>query len=459
MKLWKRAGSALLAALALTAMLTGTALASEADSGIAVQLDGRQLSFTDAAPEIANDHAVLPLRAVLEAMGAEVDYDAAAGTVSAKRGGVELAIIPGQKTLTITENGQTRAVEMDVAPYINQSNNRTYIPIRSVAEALGYSVGWDRYDRTVILVDVDALFGGATFTLMDNFSAYCKERQAAAGNMSLTGSLTLDAADKSGTVLTEPLKVRGSLEGVVGGRGAQLTGRLSMTGLSGLAAGAGGSPMEQLMIRAMLELLADLSVEARVDLDSKALYLLPPAKLTGAEDAWYSLDLSAYEAQLLSPADMSQIARLEDAGAGEILAWVLKQMPLNDRDSSYDSLARIARLYADMLGDQAFTLSGDAYTARTTLEDVADLEITLTKKDEDVVALDLTMTAAAEEDGVKLSVTMTEHASPDKVDMVMELSAGDGQTEVLFRLDLSCVPTDQVPETALPAGAQATPLA
>lgn len=458
MKLWKRTGSALLAALALTAMLTGTALAAEPDSGIAVQLDGRQLSFTDAAPEIVNDRAVLPLRAVLEAMGAEVDYDAAAGTVSAKRGGVELAMIPGQKTLTITENGQTRAVEMDVAPYINQSNNRTYIPIRSVAEALGYSVGWDQYDRTVILVDVDALFGGATFTLMDNFSAYCKERQTA-GNMSLTGSLTLDAADKSGTVPTEPLKVRGSLEGVVGGRGAQLTGRLSMTGLSGLAAGAGGSPMEQLMIRAMLELLADLSVEARVDLDSKTLYLLPPAKLTGAEDAWYSLDLSAYEAQLLSPADMSQIARLEDAGVGEALAWVLKQMPLNDRDSSYDSLARIARLYADMLGDQAFTLSGDAYTARTTLEDVVDLEITLTKKGEDVVALDLTMTAEAEENGVKLSVTMTEHASPGKVDMVMELSAGDEQAEVVFHLDLSCVPTDQVPETALPAGAQATPLA
>ena len=67
MKRWKRFGAALLAALTLTATLTGPALAAEPERspGIAVQMDGKALSFTDAAPEITDDRTFLPFRAVM----------------------------------------------------------------------------------------------------------------------------------------------------------------------------------------------------------------------------------------------------------------------------------------------------------------------------------------------------------------------------------------------------------
>lgn len=42
---------------------------------------------------------------------------------------------------------------MDVAPFI--ANNRTMLPIRFVAEALGFKVEWDDHTRTVILTDKD----------------------------------------------------------------------------------------------------------------------------------------------------------------------------------------------------------------------------------------------------------------------------------------------------------------
>ena len=40
---------------------------------------------------------------------------------------------------------------MDAAPFIEE--NRTMLPIRFVAEALGFKVEWDHVNRTVILMD------------------------------------------------------------------------------------------------------------------------------------------------------------------------------------------------------------------------------------------------------------------------------------------------------------------
>ena len=40
---------------------------------------------------------------------------------------------------------------MDTAAYIDSADNRTYLPIRFLAEALGYKVGWDESSLTVTL--------------------------------------------------------------------------------------------------------------------------------------------------------------------------------------------------------------------------------------------------------------------------------------------------------------------
>lgn len=456
MKLFKRFGAALLTVLALTAVLTGSVLAAEAaqGDGIAVQLDGKDLAFTDAVPEITNDRTFLPFRAVLEAMDAQVDYDAATSTVSAQKGDVKIAMIPGQTTLTITEGDQTRTETMDVAPYIKASNNRTYIPVRYAAEAFGYGVGWDQDDRTVILVDVEALFGDATFTLMDSLSKY-SNKQTAIENMALSGNLTLDVTDETGTVLTGPLSIKGSLEGVASQKGVQLAGKVDGAAIAFFLGTTLGGPVDAEALQAMPE----VSAELRADLGTKVLYASIPDILTGgieAENVWYSLDLNAFAAQLFSLMDMDQLAQLEDAGVGEALVWVLKNLPLEDKDASYATLAQLAKLYVDMFSDQAFTQNGSTYTAKTSLEDMIDLEINLTKDGEDVTAMNMTMTAADDASG--LNMTMTMNAAPSKVDMAMDLSAGSEEIKAVFHLDLSCAPTDKAPVTTLPAGVQAVSL-
>ena len=62
---------------------------------------------------------------------------------------IELAI--GISTIDRKINGTDSKIKMDVAPYIK--DGRTMLPIRSVAEALGFEVEWNRSTRTVLLKD------------------------------------------------------------------------------------------------------------------------------------------------------------------------------------------------------------------------------------------------------------------------------------------------------------------
>ena len=458
MKVWKRLGGALIALLALTVMLTGTALAAgPGDGGISVQLNGEAMAFTDAAPEITNDRTFLPFRAVLEAIGAEVGYDAETSTVSAKRDGVDLSMVLGQNTAAVTQDGQTRTVEMDVAAYVK--NGRTYVPVRFVAEAFGCNVGWDANSRTVIIVDVETLLGGATFDLMDNFAAYCA-KQEKGQNMAVTGALNLEVADKSGEYFSKPITAKGTIDGITSDTRAQLGWELKLSGPSELAADSAGSPMEQVMLQAMLSALSDMKGEVRMDLESGMLYLSLPAELTGGSgDTWYSLDFAAYQAELLSGLNMTQLTRLkEDAGVQEALTAVIGSMPLNDSETSYEALAQVTSIYVQMLSDQAFTQKGNTYVAQMKLEDVMDMTVTLTKRGNDIVAADIKATASVDEAGEKAVFTMTEHAAPDKVTVDMDMSVEDSDISMKLTLDMNCVPTTKTPVTTLPAGVQAIPM-
>ena len=76
------------------------------------------------------------MRAVAEAFGAKVTFDDKNYVVNIELDGNTIAMPIGQKNYTV--NGQTRA--MDVAPYIVSGVDRTMIPVRFAAEAMGFKV-------------------------------------------------------------------------------------------------------------------------------------------------------------------------------------------------------------------------------------------------------------------------------------------------------------------------------
>ena len=88
----------------------------------------------DSAPYIANDRTYVPFRALGEALGAEVNWDNDARTVTYTLGKTEVVLTIDETTYTV--NGEEKT--MDVAPVI--TGDRTYVPVRFVGEALGFKV-------------------------------------------------------------------------------------------------------------------------------------------------------------------------------------------------------------------------------------------------------------------------------------------------------------------------------
>ncbi len=97
----------------------------------------------DAAPVIVNGRTMLPIRFTAEALGAEVEWVETERKVIITKGDTNIVIFIGSEYAYI--NGE--AVKLDAAAFIE--GNRTYLPLRFVAEALGADVVWDADARTV----------------------------------------------------------------------------------------------------------------------------------------------------------------------------------------------------------------------------------------------------------------------------------------------------------------------
>lgn len=124
----------LLVAVLLTAVATPHLF--EEDRAISVHLNGNPVSF-DVQPVVVNDRTMVPVRAVLEAMGATVSWQSATNAVYAEtlhHG--QLRHVIGTQVFTL--DGITHNMDN---PSISRQE-RTLVPIRFFAEALGHSVAW-----------------------------------------------------------------------------------------------------------------------------------------------------------------------------------------------------------------------------------------------------------------------------------------------------------------------------
>lgn len=146
-------------ALALTAamMISGSAMAFAEDTQPQVMLDGKYVAFEDAEPENVNGRIMVPYRAMLETLGAEVSWDQAAKEVTAKTAEETLQFTIGEPDVQITyTDGTTKTINMDVVPYVK--DGRTYVGTRFMAEALDYTVGWDAAQKTAVIIDYNKIF-------------------------------------------------------------------------------------------------------------------------------------------------------------------------------------------------------------------------------------------------------------------------------------------------------------
>ncbi|MBT9177306.1 MAG: Oligopeptide-binding protein AppA [Firmicutes bacterium] len=116
--------------------------ATQASSPIRITINGIPLT-SDAAPVIQNGRTLVPMRAIFEALGAQVHWDDATHTIRAYRREDAIVLQLGSRTAWV--NGPSR--QLDVAPIA--IGGRTMVPLRFAAEALGAQVAWVDATRTV----------------------------------------------------------------------------------------------------------------------------------------------------------------------------------------------------------------------------------------------------------------------------------------------------------------------
>lgn len=137
----------LLSALALTAYIVPCALA---DNNVKVYVNDTEM-VTDAPIIIENNRTLVPVRAILEYLDYNVDWDGDAQKVTIAKDETTLHLTIGdtQATRDIIYNGNTHSYKnpLEVAPQI--INDSTYIPLSDVANAFRLNITWDGDNREV----------------------------------------------------------------------------------------------------------------------------------------------------------------------------------------------------------------------------------------------------------------------------------------------------------------------
>ena len=107
-------------------------------------LNGEQKTM-DVAPVIINSRTMLPVRYVAEALGAEIAWDGATSTATLTTADTVIVITVGAATATV--NGES--VTLDSPAVI--VSDRSFMPVRFVAETLGATVAWDGATSTATI--------------------------------------------------------------------------------------------------------------------------------------------------------------------------------------------------------------------------------------------------------------------------------------------------------------------
>jgi tetratricopeptide (TPR) repeat protein len=125
--------------LIFLAVLTLTVAFALSANATDVVVDGVKVEFNSSMgyPFIENGRTLVPLRASMEALGAEVVWDGEQRCAIVKKGPATVVCYIDEAC--IYRNGTK--IPNDAAAQIKDS--RTYLPIRAVAEALDATVGWD----------------------------------------------------------------------------------------------------------------------------------------------------------------------------------------------------------------------------------------------------------------------------------------------------------------------------
>lgn len=331
---------------------------------VGVRVNNQYIQFPDAVPEVKGGVTMVPVRALGEALGGEVEADG--GKIMCRTDEVSITFTLGSAEALVEYPGgglpgDGQICPLGCAPYLK--DGRTYVPVRFLADALGCEVGWDGEYETVILLDREAMAAeiDKDFTILNRAmasrgAALEEGRNYRAG---LKGSVTVTAFDTIHGDQTSREELTG--EAVFNSEAA--SGRFSLslsdTMVKRLAGEYELEPEVEERIGLVLSSLEDMSViltkEGRMWLHAPAL-----DELAGEKNVWmgWSQDM-----------DWTALAGPGRATMGQALADLIPTDSVvmqSGADSMVMGLAELCR-------DERFTTSSGVSTLTIGLEEWAQV--------------------------------------------------------------------------------------
>lgn len=322
--------------------------------GINVMIDGKCVTFPDVKPELVGGRILVPFRAFFESQGAQVRFeskDDSAPTAVAVLNGRTYRNELGTASLFVEEDGQRREVVMDCGSGITRG--RTVLPLRFMAEAMGWYVDWDAEYETAVLINVPEFIQNTdeklslVNSLLKQHSRQGTWEEKADATVSWTAFDTIRGS--------KTYTVSGKLNSLRDEKAWNLTASLDLRQLAGLFQEAGildedtGTILESV-----------IKAEAIAVPEQDALY----ATVSGLEqNIWGQMSLEGLAEEL----DWQGDGQMTAAG----LLWqYAKSQYRYDAFHLYENLAGTAETLTTWLGDDGFTRSGAAYSRRWTAESV-----------------------------------------------------------------------------------------
>lgn len=122
-----------------------------ANSDIRLWVKGKIIK-PDVAPYISEDRTMVPVRVISENLGKVVTWNNDDKKVTIKdEKGNEFSLVINEKFMEDISSNVYRKIELDVPAVIK--DDRTFVPIRAIAEAFGEKVYWDNDKRVVVIGD------------------------------------------------------------------------------------------------------------------------------------------------------------------------------------------------------------------------------------------------------------------------------------------------------------------
>ncbi|HEY3782608.1 MAG TPA: stalk domain-containing protein [Fimbriimonadaceae bacterium] len=192
-------------------LVLASALYAQSGCGITVDVNGQAVAISSGSARMIGGRVMVPLRGVLESLGANVDWDQNAQQITINKGSTDVVMHIGDSNAKV--NGQDQPLDQPAV----LMGGTTLVPLRFLSETFGATVNWDASNRTVDIDMADAM-NTQTVNTTDTLQA----------NSQIQTTAPLKLADNVNGWLAGGQAVQFTLTGSPGGKAA-----LVMPGISG----------------------------------------------------------------------------------------------------------------------------------------------------------------------------------------------------------------------------------